>query len=365
MSKPKYVIVKNKLKESILTNKYGVKEKIPSESELATMFSVSVHTVRRAVNQLVNEGYLRKIQGSGTYVSDDYLNLTKSPNGNKTIGLVTTYLSEYIFPSIIRGIEKVLSEHNYSLLLSSTHNNVKNERDSLEKMLSQDIDGLIIEPTKSSLVNPNLDYYLEIMQSKKPLLMLHAGYDELSMPVIKMDDEEAGKILTEHLIELGHDRIAMISKTDDKQGKERLKGYLTAMNMHNLSFDKDYIITFETETENQVYDKIEEIFQYENEPTAFICYNDQIAIKLIHIIQNNGKKVPLDYSVVSHDDSYLSSTIPSIHLTSVIHPKEEMGEAAAKWIIDAVEKKFSPSDSIVFHPKLKIGNSTRNIKENN
>lgn len=363
MSKPKYIIVKNSLKEQILAERYKINDRIPSESELSKLFSVSVHTIRQAVNQLVSEGYLIKIQGSGTYVSQRYLD-----SGNKqtkTIGLITTYVSEYIFPSIIRGIEEVLSQHNYSLLLASTYNDTKSERKNLEKMLNQNVDGLIVEPTQSSFVNPNLDCYLKIMQENKPLLMLHEEYDELSIPVIKMNDEKSGKMLTNYLIELGHRRIAIISKTDDKQGKIRLKGCLSALNQDNILFDQDYIITFETKSEDELSNKINEVLHLDDQPTAFVCYNDQVAIKVIEEIQKNGKNVPADYSVVSHDDSYLSTAIPSIHLTSAAHPKEEMGRRAAEWIINAVENKPVKSDTIIFEPELKIRNSTRNIEENN
>jgi len=270
-------------------------------------------------------------------------------------------MSDYIFPSIIRGIEEVLSEYNYSLLLSSTHNNVDNEKKSLEKMIDHNVDGLIVEPTKSSFVNPNLNYYLQILQNNMPLLMLHANYDELSVPVIEMDDEEAGRILSEHLIELGHKNISMISKTDDKQGKKRMRGYLNALNKNNLSFNRNHILLFETETLNDLSDKIQDILDSPEPPTAFVCYNDQVAIQLIQTIQLNGKNVPDDYSVVSHDNSYLSNILPSLKLTSAAHPKEEMGRRAAEWIINDIEKKKTKKSSITFQPELKIGNSTKRI----
>ena len=67
----------------------------------------------------------------------------------KTIGVITTYISDYIFPSIIRGIERRLNEDNYSLLLASTNNDVAQEKKALEMMLSYGVDGLIVEPTKA------------------------------------------------------------------------------------------------------------------------------------------------------------------------------------------------------------------------
>lgn len=70
----------------------------------------------------------------------------------KTIGVITTYISDYIFPSIIRGIESRLNEENYSLLLASTNNDVEQEKKALEMMLSFGVDGLIVEPTKATYI---------------------------------------------------------------------------------------------------------------------------------------------------------------------------------------------------------------------
>src|SRR5699024_2665955 len=106
--------------------------------------------------------------------------------------------------SIIRGVESELIQEQYSLMLSSTHNNVQREKMSLETMLQQNVDGLIIEPTKSSYLNPNLNYYLQIVQNKIPLLMLHAKYEELYVLVSAMYDVQAGKIEIDYLSDLQH-----------------------------------------------------------------------------------------------------------------------------------------------------------------
>lgn len=357
MNMPKYMWVKGRIQEEILDEDILVGEKIPSEAELTKQFSVSRHTIRQAIAELENDGFLIKRQGSGTYVSDGYMN--NPDTASNTIGVITTYVSDYIFPSIIRGMRMELSKHNYSLMLSSTHNNVDNEKRSLERMSKQNVKGLIVEPTKSNLLNLNLNYYMKILQRKVPLIMLHAKYDELDVPVIGMNDEKAGYIATEYLIELGHEKIAMITKTDDQQGKKRLKGFMEALGENNLTFESEHILTFNTEGQQQLYENIQKLLDSSSVPTAFVCYNDQIAIMLIQEMRAMGKKVPEDFSVVSHDDSYLSTTLPSLDLTSVVHPKEAMGKEAARWLINAIEKRSSKKESVIFQPKLKIGNSVR------
>lgn len=359
LNEPKYLIIKKDIQMKIEKNDFTLGAKIPSEAELRAQYDVSRHTIRQAISELVNQGYLIKQQGSGTFVSDYYKN-QENGNGKKTIGVITTYLSDYIFPSIIRGIEEELSKHDYSLMLSSTRNNVENERRSLESMMDQNVDGLIVEPTKSNLMNPNLNYYLSLTEKPTPLIMLNASYEELDLPVVALNDEKAGKIATEHLIELGHTNIGIITKSDDLQGKNRLKGYLKALYDAKLTFSNEFIMRYDTEAKSDLPSLIRIMLENDHLPTAFVCYNDEIAVMLIKEMNEIGKTCPGDISVVSHDDSFYSTTLPSVKLTSVEHPKEELGRRAAQRIVKAVEKG-ERIDSFIFDPRLIVRKSTKDI----
>lgn len=358
-NEPKYLLIKNDIQEKIKNNDYVLGSKIPSEAELRQHYNVSRHTIRLAIAKLVNEGYLVKQQGSGTFVSDYYKSNTK-PITTKTIGVITTYLSDYIFPSIIRGIEEELSDHNYSLMLSSTRNNVDNERGALESMIEQNVDGLIVEPTKSNLMNPNLNYYLELTEKDTPLIMLNAAYEELDLPFIALDDIKAGRMATDHLINLGHTNIGIITKSDDLQGKNRLKGYLKSLYESKLTFSNDFILRYDTEMKEILPNLIQDMLKREELPTAFVCYNDEVAVMLIREIQNMGMSCPQDFSVASHDDSFYATMLPSVKLTTIEHPKEELGRQAARAIVDYVEKGV-PLDTFVFEPKLIERSSTRSL----
>lgn len=245
-------------------------------------------------------------------------------------------------------------------MLSSTRNNVENERRSLESMMDQNVDGLIVEPTKSNLMNPNLNYYLSLTEKPTPLIMLNASYEELDLPVVALNDEKAGKIATEHLIELGHTNIGIITKSDDLQGKNRLKGYLKALYDAKLTFSNEFIMRYDTEAKSDLPSLIRIMLENDHLPTAFVCYNDEIAVMLIKEMNEIGKTCPGDISVVSHDDSFYSTTLPSVKLTSVEHPKEELGRRAAQRIVKAVEKG-ERIDSFIFDPRLIVRESTKDI----
>src|SRR5699024_6985655 len=114
--KTKYSIVKDSIKSKILDGTYQPNQKISSESELMKEFGVSRHTVRLAIGDLVTTGWLYREQGSGTFCAD-WTESEHQMNGthSKNIAIITTYISDYIFPSIIRGAEKQLSKSGYNV----------------------------------------------------------------------------------------------------------------------------------------------------------------------------------------------------------------------------------------------------------
>lgn len=358
MVKAKYQQIADDIREKIMTEEYQLHEAIPSENQLQQNYQVSRHTIREAIALLVKEGYLRKEKGSGTYVSDAYKTRTMAASEKKTIGVITTYLSDYIFPSIIRGIEKELRENGYSLLLASTNNNPQQERECLLMMMNQGVQGLIIEPTKSNQYNPNLSYYLEFKEKGIPMVMINAYYEELDIPHICVNDTRSGYLTTKYLFQQGHQTIAMITKIDDLQGKYRMKGFIKAHEEAQSSSNPAHIYTYTTETKHLI---VQEVLAQlpEIEASAFVCYNDEIANQLVQGISSLGKKVPEDYSVIGEDDSFLS-TAGEVRLTTTSHPKEEMGKDAAKWIVQAVTTKKDGSN-IFYEPEIIVRDSVKKV----
>src|SRR5690625_845652 len=245
--KTKYSIVKDSIKSKILDGTYQPNQKISSESELMKEFGVSRHTVRLAIGDLVTKGWLYRKQGSGTFCADRTARESEAKGINpNNIAIVTTYISDYIFPSIIRGAEKHLSKNGYNVSLFSTDNNHKTEKNVLETILSQRFDGVIVEPTRSAVSNPNINYYLNLESKKIPYIMINAYYDELEPVSITLNDEKGGYMQTEHLIKKGHTNIVGFFKTDDLQGSKRMKGYLQAHRDNNITIIPNNIITYTT-----------------------------------------------------------------------------------------------------------------------
>ena len=194
--------------------------------------------------------------------------------------------------------------------------------------------------------------------------MINQFYSQLNPPYIMMDDEKGGFIATYHLISQGHEKIIGIFKTDDMQGVYRMKGFIRAFRENKIPFYNDTIISYSTEEMDAgLKEKLQEMLNDPNGiPTGIVCYNDEIALSVINFLRDNGYSVPDDISIIGYDDSSLAEA-SEIKLTSVGHPKAEMGRDAAKWIVAAVENNGSfEQESIIYEPKLVIRNSTRALE---
>ncbi len=360
--KHKYEEVIEKIIDWAVTEKYKPHEKIPTESELMSLFQVSRHTIRRALSDLDAQQYVYSIQGSGTYLSDwkdSFLYLKK----NKNVGVLTTHISNYIFPDIIRGVENTLYAESYSLLLSSTNNNVMLENSNLKNLLAHKIDGLILEPTKSAYQSQNIGYLNNIISQNIPFVMINASYSEIKAPSLRVDDFVGGRLATNHLISLGHKNIMGIFKVDDSQGIYRMNGFITECQKNEVMPSQNQTLTYlSEEVEALLPKRIELILKLINRPTGIFCYNDEIAYMVLNIANKLNISVPEHLSIVGFDDSDLSRVMEP-KLTSITHPKEKMGCDAANLIIKLINNgnNFEDSDSILYEPKLIIRNSTTTL----
>ena len=141
------IFLKEDIKLKIIRKEWNAGEKIPSENMLAGQYHISRQTVSKAIGELAEEGFLYAEHGRGTFVSERTIHTRTSKN----IAVVTTYLSDYIFPRLIQGIEQVLTANGYSIMLKTTRNSRAAEARCMEELLSKDIDGLIIEPSKTQI----------------------------------------------------------------------------------------------------------------------------------------------------------------------------------------------------------------------
>lgn len=358
-NEPKYLGLMNWIREQIKQGAFCIGNRLPSEKELGKMFSISRQTVRQATSVLENEGILERRRGSGTYIGST--SRTFRP-ATMSIAVITTYLDDYIFPSIIKGIDTVLTQNGYTMQLSITYNKIENEMRILSDLLKNDIDGIIIEPTKSSLPNLNAELYEEIEKRGIPCIFINGYYSGMSFPFVAMDDYACGKEAARYLLQNNHTRIAGVFKSDDIQGQLRYAGCAKWLKENGHFLRDDNVIWYTTE-DVQMFSTdnfSERLLARIAGCSAVVCYNDQIAQRVTKILTDNSLMVPGNVSIISFDNSDTGATA-TMGLTTFSHPKDELGKIAAANLLSII-KKENFNATVLFAPELVIRDSVRKIE---
>lgn len=361
----KYHKLTEDLREQILSGSLKAGDKLPSENELASAYHVSRQTVRKALSILEQAGYIYAQHGKGTFCSQ----LVRHRGNSKNIAVITTYLSDYIFPRVIQGIDNVLTQEGYSIILKNTRNSRSQEARVLEELLQKDIDGLIIEPSKSQIYCKHLHLYQKLDDYHIPYVFIQGCFEQMKdKPHVLMDDAGGGYLITKYLIDTGHKHIVGVFKADDSQGQKRHKGYARALQEAGIPYDPDQVIWFYTEDRViHPYESIRGMIAEQQEMDAVVCYNDQIAGKVIAAIQDSGKRVPQDISVTGYDNSFFSEN-GSFTLTTIVHPQEKLGEMAARHLLALLgsgkDAESVKENTILIPPQLRVGTSCLDRKNN-
>lgn len=359
---PKYIKLKKEITSLINQGEIKPGDKLPTEHELSEEFGVSRHTVRKAMNILLNEGLLSRKPGVGTFLNQ------KSKKPTKNIGYVTLNIHDYIFSSIFQGIDNILHSYGYQVLLGSTQNDPQRERVILEEFIRKNVDGLIIEPAQSAINYPNIALLERFVDNHIPVVILDSRFENDKFHYVGVDDLKGGYLATRALLDLGHKQIALIYKRVHLPLINRFKGYKKALEENGipiyLNYVKECIHTefedmkaFETELDKLT----RELMSLDNPPTAIFCINDEFAVRVKEILEKIGFDVPQDVSLIGFDDSNLVK-LNNISISSVTHPKDIAGRKAAKIILDCLDEGLmGVQENVVFTPEVILRDSVRGL----
>lgn len=343
---PKYQSVANSLRLEIENGLYNSRQLLPTEQLLCQRFQISRQTVRRALSVLENEGLITRRQGSGSHLREP-----AEPEAllNCTVAVVTTYISDYIFPSILRGMETVLTANSSAPLLFATQNQISTERKILQTLLNmKDLDGVLVEGSKTVLPNPNLDLYQKLIDRGVRLVFLNGTYPELAnIPSVLADNYGGGKMLVEYLYRKGYRSIAGIFKNDDMQGTLRYAGYVETLRNLGLPLEDEQVFWYNTEARTSFLSEpfVDSVLNRFSDCSAIVCYNDEVAIRVVSQLKKRGVRIPENVAVVSFDNSQYSELAP-VRITSLSHGSENLGELAAELMLHLLRDEACQSEIV-------------------
>ena len=354
----KYLAIVDWVKNYIATENLKPNDRFLTEMELCSIHNVSRQTVRQAMTKLESDNIIKRVRGSGTFVSEG-IHPAAAVTG--TIGVISTYFSDYIFPHIITGIESVINETSCPIQIAITHNRGIEEAQALSGMLANGVRGLIVEPSKSALPNMNMGLYDEIDRSGIPLVFFNAKYEWSSAPCVAMDDVAAGKTVTNYLFDCGHRDVSGFFVFDNIQGHKRYRGFMESCIAHGKTDAEQNVFWYSAQDSTKMfgYEK-NRILDILKSSTAVVCFNDMLAVEMLKFCRENGLRVPEDVSVVGIDDSKYAA-VCDVPLTTVHHPHSGLGEAAARALLKQIETPDIEQHDILFTPELVIRESVKII----
>ena len=335
---PKYLQVADVLRKEIAEGVFRDGQTLMTEEELRFRFNVSRQTIRQAIALLEEDGLVDRRRGSGTYVRHGP---RRRMQGTVHVGVITSYITDYIFPSIVSGIESVLSENGVVMNLSATYNDSRTERSILERMLDGQVDGLIVEGVQTARETENEDLYRRLAERNIPVLFMNAYYPGMTnVPHVVMDDYGGGRTAAREVLSRGYRRPGGMFKVDDIQGKERLRGFLDEMQSEGVIIPDERLLLFTT-NERMSWQINEEGSKFierlkNHEMDCMTCYNDSFAVSLMNRLIQEGMKLPEEMGFIGFDNTAYAEMITP-KLTTLGHPKEAFGALAAEKLLRMID----------------------------
>jgi len=271
----------------------------------------------------------------------------------KVIGVqVQTFQYEYNL-SLVRSLDKAARGYGYHILLAAPAA-WQDEGDELTRLYEHQVDGLILNPQ----VPAKVEAVLKQLKEENAAIVFFGNVQEGSEYFVMDDNVGQGELAVEHLIGLGHRRIAHISgPTGNREAEQRKQGYLQAMKKHDLMVPAEYVELGSYEIEWAKASALR-LMKLSEPPTAVYCANDPMAIASIEAIESVGRRVPEDVSIVGHGDDIPFSSFTRIPLTTIAQQPEVTAKLAMKMIIDLVEGRTVEQKEHILPGTLIVRNSS-------
>jgi LacI family transcriptional regulator len=303
--------------------------------DVAADAGVHPATASRALNPgtraLVNEETARRVLDSAERLGYRPNPIARGLKTNRsyTIGVVVPDLRNPLFPPIARGVEERLEPSGYTSLLANTDNDNEREKLSFEALRARQVDGFITGTARRQ--HPLLR---ELADTGIPLVQVNRRMDDDDIPSVVADDIAGVRLAVEHLVELGHRRIAHVAGSlEVSTGQQRFDGFLTAMADRGVDVDEAMIPTARNYSEAEGYRLTRALLEAGASFTAILAGNDLMALGCIDALNEAGLRCPDDVSVVGFNDMDWSARFAP-PLTTVRVPHHEMGVEAAALLLD-------------------------------
>ncbi|KSV77250.1 LacI family DNA-binding transcriptional regulator [Ensifer sp. ENS07] len=330
----------------------------PKIKDIAERAGVSVATVSRALSgsSLVTDETRQRINALARElnyrpnVSARNLRTRRS----MSVLLVVRDVGNPFYLEILKGVEATAREAGYAVLMGNTENDPDREVEYFNMLRDGHADGMILMTGKLPPPEPGESADL----SHLPVVIALEMIEGSGFPHVQIDNVAAAEAAVDHLIALGHRRIAHIAgPLPEVMALRRRDGYRAAMKAAGLAVPEGYEVRGDYLLESGEA-CASDLFALPEPPTAIFAANDEMAYGAIHALRRLGRDVPGDVSVVGFDDLYLSKAFYP-PLTTVSQPRADIGRTAMSQLLNVLsDGDVAAEPAIVLPTTLNIRGST-------
>jgi LacI family transcriptional regulator len=328
--------------------------------DIAQRVGVSITTASRAlggyedVAETTREKVLRAAEELGYYPSATARQLQKQRTD--TIGFVIPTFgprfSDPYFSELLAGIGNEAAHHNFDLLVSTRSPDSSEEEEAYRRLVDgRRVDGVLVVRTR--IKDPRLSY---LMQRDFPFVAFGRSRANEDFPYLDVDGQKGLRDAVQHLIDVGHERIAYISAPRNLTfATHRLAGYKQALQENRLAYDKDLVVVGHL-TEEDGYQAAHRLLSLSNPPTAIAVANDLMALGAMRAAHERGLDVGHDMAITGFDDIPLAAHARPA-LTTVRQPIYDIGRRVCQMLIRVIKGEPLAERHILLEPTLVIRES--------
>lgn len=338
---PLYEQIKQILKQQIRSKKLKEGDLIPSENELCEQYNVSSTTVRRALRELVDEGFIRRRPGIGSFVSSESKNLS-------LLLLILGFEESdwrkhgHYFSDLMGGIAKVTWERQAVFAVAHVPTTVQDISGYLYSMIDDGMfDGILLR------VAGDLDEELltPFVKRNFPYVAIKRYLPHRKINCVTVDDMQGAFMATEHLIKMGHRRIGLIVTQTFAVGRDRYQGYRRALQSYGIPFDPALVIETQDFLEESGNQAAAQLIAMRERPTAIFAPSDVLAFGVYQAVSEAGLRIPEDIAIVGYDDIPAAALVTP-PLSTIRTPYFEFGARSAELLLDIITQQQMPPQQI-------------------
>jgi LacI family transcriptional regulator len=331
--------------------------------DIARELNVSSSTVSRALKDYpgISAETKRKVKEQADKMNyrPNAIALSLRKSRSFTIGVIIPEVVHFFFSTVISGIEEVAFARGYNVILTQTNEKLVREKSSIDTMLSNQIDGVLISYSKETT---DFSHFSNLLDKGFPIVFFDRVPEITNAITVTVDDFGGAYEATKHLLQQGYRKIVHLSGPANLNiSRERARGYTEALKDHGFTPDPTFIVECTKGTDDEAQKITKEILDtFSSRPDAFFANNDMAAVGAMLACKAAGLRIPEDVGIVGFSNwQFCSMLDPS--LSSVSQPGFNLGAKATEILLNLIEKKIQlkeSSNSVVLETELLIRKSS-------